>query len=603
MKHAHRPPPNASNCRGLSRGARVMLPLLAGALLGLGSPAQALELAQVPLFLSPPINPNVLVMLDNSQSMDGTMGGKMLSGASPETRSNVARSVLRDIIESYRHSFNWGLGSFRIRGPLEPINVLAYYLGKAATMVYTNTCTDVVDGVGVSDVVGWHAVVVKGVKTEVNGPLPCVPNPEPAVNGFAFITFDRSGDDADVNDITYSPYAFEQMYGVGSTGSTYAVFGERSTGRGWDVDTNFRLAIGNVTFSTTDSGWLVNATESPQRLWVKRGWGFDNPIWGDGTINEAIVNSQLKSEAEEIHFAKLKALLAPEDPDKGSESIKNAARHTPLAGAVETSRGYFEGDTSPIREICQRSYLILATDGNPTGKKDGSPYNPTEWVNTYDPVTKLWTYGPAIVDVLSEITALRSTRKGGDTFDIQTYVIGMGDTVVNPSSVAALDEMANKGGTASAFLASSADALKRAFEAVASDIQAKMGAGSAVGVSSGSWQTGSTLYQGTFSSSDWSGNVLAFSVGSDGVLASKPTWEAAARLKLQPWDSGRTILTYKPSVSLGGHGIAFRWPADPAAPASAELDPAQVAALNKLGDHVDGAGESRLRYLRGDTSK
>ncbi len=163
--------------------------------------------------------------------------------------------------------------------------------------------------------------------------------------------------------------------------------------------------------------------------------------------------------------------------------------------------------------------------------------------------------------------------------------------------------MANKGGTASAFLASSADALKRAFEAVASDIQAKIGAGSAVGVSSGSWQTGSTLYQGTFSSIDWSGNVLAFSVGSDGVLASKPTWEAAARLKLQPWDSGRTILTYKPSVSLGGHGIAFRWPADPAAPASTELDPAQVAALNKLGDHVDGAGESRLRYLRGDTSK
>ena len=36
---------------------------------------------------------------------------------------------------------------------------------------------------------------------------------------------------------------------------------------------------------------------------------------------------------------------------------------------------------------------------------------------------------------------------GGYTHDIQTYVVGMGDTVANPSSVAAMNEFATLGGT------------------------------------------------------------------------------------------------------------------------------------------------------------
>ena len=58
-------------------------------------PAPALDLAQVPLFLSSAITPNILVTLDNSQSMDATMAGKVISGDKPETRSNIAREVLR----------------------------------------------------------------------------------------------------------------------------------------------------------------------------------------------------------------------------------------------------------------------------------------------------------------------------------------------------------------------------------------------------------------------------------------------------------------------------------------------------------------------------
>ena len=43
--------------------------------------------ASYPLFLAPAIEPNVMVILDNSESMDATMAGKIISGR----RSDYAR--------------------------------------------------------------------------------------------------------------------------------------------------------------------------------------------------------------------------------------------------------------------------------------------------------------------------------------------------------------------------------------------------------------------------------------------------------------------------------------------------------------------------------
>ena len=236
--------------------------------------ATPISFAQVPLFLATPLNPNILVMLDTSQSMDATMGGKIISGTDPGTRGNVARTVLRDVIASYRSNFNWGLGSFDVKPSVgQPFTTYAYYLGNASTMVYTNTCGTfengtfvngrLVDGVGVSDVMGTHAVVVNGVKTDVYGKLPCVANAEAAANGYGFITFSRSGDDADVNDVVYfgeaptlkyrprvipEPVA-RQLYGIGEglTGPNYVLNLRRKPGSstGWS-SSDFDTCIGGT---------------------------------------------------------------------------------------------------------------------------------------------------------------------------------------------------------------------------------------------------------------------------------------------------------------------------------------------------------------------
>ena len=145
--------------------------------------ATPFSFSSYPLFLAPAIKPNVMIILDNSESMDATMAGKVINGDDPSTRGNIARGILRGLLSSYRDSFNFGITSFNAYGP-SLYNTHAYYLGTATTMVYTNDC-------------------VAGISAS-NAGRRCLPNPEPG-NGFSSITYERSGDDADVNDVLYSP--------------------------------------------------------------------------------------------------------------------------------------------------------------------------------------------------------------------------------------------------------------------------------------------------------------------------------------------------------------------------------------------------------------
>ncbi|MCC7487849.1 MAG: hypothetical protein IT529_23005 [Burkholderiales bacterium] len=157
-------------------------------------------------------------------------------------------------------------------------------------------------------------------------------------------------------------------------------------------------------------------------------------------------------------------------------------------------------------------------------------------------------------------------------------------------------------------------ALDRAFIAILSNSSA-----SSVATNSTSLQTGTTIYQARFNANDWSGQVLAFSVGADGQIALNPTWDAGQIVNYQSPTStvppagttpstspgaisaaGRTILTFNDTPTVRD-GVAFRWPANPAAPAPSELSPGLIASLNfSPGTNLtDNRGQQRLEYLRG----
>lgn len=581
-------PPRA-RCRLASSRPRWELLLLAVAVAAVVAPASALTLAEAPLFLTGTVKPNVLVIYDNSQSMDGTMSGRVIAGDDATTRGNIARSVLRSSITSYRSAFNWGLESFALQSAATSNTTYAYYFGSDTEVVYTNTC-------------------VAGVSS-TNGNRRCVANPEKG-NGYNYITYARSSDDADINDVLYNATDLgPQLYGIGVSGtSNYWVWQNHNSwaGNGWSAGSFSNGWSQPWTYTPTDAGFLPQTPPYSRQFYLRRAWGYLTNITGAGVVNEAVAVDG------STHYNKLMSLLASETATASTGEIKNAAVFTPLAGSLATAGSYFSntlsGFTTPVTATCQRNFVLLATDGNPTGRTDGTMYSLADQANTYDAGTGTWTFGTAANDVFSQISALRSTTVANaaalnGSYDVQTYVIGLGDTVANASSIASLNRMASLGGTKSALLASDSAGLASALDLISRDIIARTGAAATVTLNAGSWNSGTQVYQARFSSGDWSGQLLSYAMASDGSLAASATWDSAQRLNAQNWDSGRQIVTYKASAALGSRGVPFRWPANAASPTATEIDSTLVTALNKNATGTtDGYGSQRLEWLRGNTA-
>lgn len=120
----------------------------------------------------------------------------------------------------------------------------------------------------------------------------------------------------------------------------------------------------------------------------------------------------------------------------------------------------------------------------------------------------------------------------------------------------------------------------------------------AASVSGTSLSSDSHIYESSFDTGKWYGELTARVINTDGTLGSSTEWDANEALsKTQPND--RNILTYKPST---GAGIAFRWPKDELAPTETELDIEQLVALstNAQTSITDVLGSSRLGFVRGE---
>ncbi|MGH8579230.1 MAG: pilus assembly protein [Gammaproteobacteria bacterium] len=177
--------------------------------------------------------------------------------------------------------------------------------------------------------------------------------------------------------------------------------------------------------------------------------------------------------------------------------------------------------------------------------------------------------------------------------NIETYMIGFADEQAKADPL--MQDTAKQGGGLFIQAENSAQ-LSQAFQAAIADISGKVSSAASVALNSGSITSDSHLYQAKFNISNWSGQLLAFPIKTDGTLGTQ-AWDAAVPLNAQDPDT-RKIVTFKPSTKKG---IRFRWPANPASPGASELDPAQVSALhaNPVTGLSDTKGSERLDYLRG----
>jgi type IV pilus assembly protein PilY1 len=122
-------------------------------------------------------------------------------------------------------------------------------------------------------------------------------------------------------------------------------------------------------------------------------------------------------------------------------------------------------------------------------------------------------------------------------------------------------------------------------------IQSRIGSSASVAFNTGSLSTNSEVYLALFNSEQWNGDLIAFTLDPNtGVINPNPKWSAGKQLTVRDLSTdSRTLLTYD-----GTDGIAFQW---------SELTTAQQQDFmtNPSGaQDVEAAGMARHAYLRGD---
>ena len=202
----------------LTQIAAAVLIILQGPIL---ANAASTDIANVPMAVKNSVTPNLLLINDNSQSMDAYMAGTLVSGNNPNTRGNIGRQVMRNAINDYRTAFNWGLMTYGTATP-SIYNIYAYYLGSDTGMVFTDSCNGYVAPSSTNSYVATPGA------SSTNGNR-CVANPQPFSPGGSYVTYDQSGDDPNILDALYydyyvsgSPAAYTSLWGLSSGVGTTA---------------------------------------------------------------------------------------------------------------------------------------------------------------------------------------------------------------------------------------------------------------------------------------------------------------------------------------------------------------------------------------------
>ena len=126
--------------------------------------------------------------------------------------------------------------------------------------------------------------------------------------------------------------------------------------------------------------------------------------------------------------------------------------------------------------------------------------------------------------------------------------------------------------------------LKRSFN----DIFRRLASFASVAANSTELKSGTRIYQARFNGGNWLGDLVAYEVNPDGSVGDA-VWKASEQL---PSAASRKIFSWNPAASTGNKGIEFKWN---------RLGVDQQAALNRSASGIDdGAGETRVAYLRGD---
>ena len=535
--------------------------------------------SQIPLSLTTSGQPNLLVILDNSNSMDEDPNGVAVGSNCPTSKSEIARSVIKNMISRYSGQINMGL--------------MTYQLSGVSTMFIHNSQYDV----------SYNSVnYTPGVLNNRASPLKSksIANPT-SLNDFIYFNYQSPYYDSKNQGygFCYSPTANAAVNPAHPDGfnngedpvngpwDSYRCFakktGSSDTLPSWG-DSTSETAQGYSSFNfespfgSTDSDNAAGITDVGKQLtWsfvgsayyssISPGLGYlQTPIEPLNAVQGNALNTLLACNVPQTTLA-----VCTQNAACTSAGIQNAG-NTPIQGTLQTAKQYFSGSlnnaaqgytasTYPLPISCGKNFVILVTDGLPDTNMSGA---------IVTPVTAIGGAADAARTLLASV--------------VKTYVVGFGSA----AQAAPLDTIAAAGGTVRSYSASDYPSLVNALDSILQNILSSASSSSAsVAANSTQLNTGSLIYQVTYNAKDWSGQLIANEVDSKGKL--KPKWDASSKLTI----NNRSIYSFNPSAAAGSGGMYFLW---------GNLTTSQQAYLNTLSGFNDSKGSDRVAWLSGDQS-
>lgn len=556
---------------------RIFKPLNFILAIGLSSHAFA-GISQSPLFLSSSAKPNMLVILDNSNSMDENASGAAAGSNSPSSKSEIARSVIKNLISTYTDQINMGLMSYKQSSILNrelhnspydvSYNPANYYPTFTGARESTSKRFRIPNPVSPGDFIHYN-VALAFYSTLNEG------------NGFCYSPTAHAFNNNE-NPIS-GPWDNYRCFNK-KTGSSDTVPTWKNTTS--EANAKYSGYMGQLTFSPTDSDLaqgIVDFGIFNTYHYVSTAY-LSTSSPGRGFLNTPIrpLDATQSSALKTVLACNIPGTPANASPAKPipapctASGIKNAGL-TPIEGTLLTAKDYFAGSltdttegyassgtnkTYPLPISCGKNFVILISDGLPSTDKNGA----------------------IITNPTAAIAAAAKATQDLKTTNIETYVVGFALPYgTNPDT---LNTIATSGGTKNAYLANDYETLSAALNNIFKDILNKSNSAASIASNSTRLDVGSRIYQAKFDATNWSGELLANSIDEKtGALTEAWNPSAAAQLINR---TDRNIYTYSPTNNTG---IAFNW---------STLDAAQKTSLNTLANVNDGKGALRVNWLRGD---
>jgi Tfp pilus tip-associated adhesin PilY1 len=517
-------------------------------LTGLGASRGSAYVTSLPPFVQVGMEANVLIILDNSNSMDEDFNGNAAGSYNPISKSVNARVALQNMVTSNATALRAGLMTFAL--PTSGVgSYLIYnspYFASYDPQSYcpnTEVNSACVTYCQTGNSSARNACLTGCQNGDLSATPPIPPNPSFNPDYFdAIITNYPIGSEprnrycnlvypkaqAMVNPTDTSNFIFYKnaypFYDGGYDGTQFCESALPPNGPGsysatdgppWNNYQCYYTKTGSSDlfsgysnpgmyggFMPTDSDYANGYYNFGQRMT----WNYVGPAWfsgsspGGGSLrvpinyltdssgNNTVTQTSLMNELIPYTNNSAGYMSCSGDPNNCSYIIN--AGNTPTRGTLANAINYFQGtlgsNPSPILAPCQQNFIVLVTDGMPDTRPDGSLYSAAE-VSAGLPLT----------DVVTQINALQNLSYNGNTYQVKVYVLGVGSEALGN-----LDAMAQAGGTADAnghaYYASNAAELQQALSQIFSSIVVNEGTAGAVATVSQQAAVGDLIVRGSF---------------------------------------------------------------------------------------------------------